>query len=185
MGQAGINRSVALWNDLRAEGTKISAVGSSDVHGVTQSGHFTHHYTIVFAKERTEEAILEAVRNGLCVAVEDSGEEIGREKRCYGSHRMVTYALFLLNYYFPHQERLCAGEGVAMRGYLMGEIGKKAIVEEALRTEEHRQRYFGKMPPLLPSLSLRRTVKRWRNVQLSGPKTKGSGIKTDKPNFQI
>ena len=41
MSQVGINRSINLWADLRAEGLKISIVGSSDVHNLEKSATFS------------------------------------------------------------------------------------------------------------------------------------------------
>lgn len=115
MGQLGVNLSVALWNDLRAEGCRIPVVGSSDVHSIAKSFVFPHLFTVCFAEANENDAIISAVKNGLCVAVEATGTEYERHYRCYGSLRLVTYAQFLLNHYFPHYTRVCQGEGVAMR----------------------------------------------------------------------
>ena len=119
MGQRGNNRSVALWADLRAEGLSIPVVGSSDVHGLPKST-FGYLFTLCFAKGNDNDSIIEAVKNGRSVAVEAIGEDDARQNRCYGSLRLVSYAQFLLQHYYPKLQRICQGEGVAMRAYAMG-----------------------------------------------------------------
>lgn len=53
MGQEGVNRSIALWADLRAEGVSIPVVGSSDVHGLEKAKTFPHYFTVCFAEKKT------------------------------------------------------------------------------------------------------------------------------------
>lgn len=177
MGQAGVNRSVALWGDLRAEGLNIPVVGSSDVHGVEKAYSFPHFFTLCFAKEPTVEGVMQAVQQGCTVAVEATGDEYARHFRCYGSLRLVTYAQFLLQQYFPQQQRICQGEGVAMRAYAMGEAPAALIDLQAEHTESFRRRFFGQNKPVLPSEDVRSFEEKWRDVQRSGPITKGSGLK--------
>lgn len=185
MGQAGVNRSVALWGDLRAEGLKIPVVGSSDVHGIEKAYSFPHFFTICFAKENTVEGVLEAVKGGMSVAVEATGDEYARHWRCYGSLRLVTYAQFLLQNYFPQQQRICQGEGVAMRAYAMGDATAALIEMQAEQTETFRARYFGRKEAYLPGKAERDFEDKWRGVQRSGPQTKGSGLKTPPVTLQI
>ena len=45
----------------------------------------------------------------------------GEEERVYGSYRMVKYARFLLDCYFPLHDEWCAEEGSLMREYIMGD----------------------------------------------------------------
>jgi hypothetical protein len=61
MGQAGVNLSVALWGDLRAEGLSIPVVGSSDVHSVSVTENFPGHFTLCFAETNENDAIIAAV----------------------------------------------------------------------------------------------------------------------------
>lgn len=186
MGLVGNNRSVALWADLRAEaGLKIPVVGSSDVHGVENSSTFPHHFTICFAEKNENDSIIDAVRNGRCVAVDSQGSDYTIANRCYGSLRLVSYAQFLLKKYYPALQRLCQGEGVAMRAYAMGEVGKETIEVQGRVTENFRKRFFGELSPVLPSAEMLEFEARWREVQLAGPNTKGSLAHSEKPSFQI
>jgi len=185
MGQAGNNQSVAMWADLRSEGLKISVVGSSDVHGIEKSATFRNLFTLCFAKENTNDAIVDAVKNGRSVAVEASGEGAERQYRCYGDFRLVSYAQFLLKHYYPQLQRICQGEGVAMRAYAMGEAEKELIELQAAQAENFSLRFLGKKPPVLPSAEILAFEEKWRDVQRSGPQTKGSGVNFPPVTMQI
>lgn len=175
MGHIGNNRSVALWAELRAEaGLKIPVVGSSDVHGMQGAGTFPYHFTICFAEANENDAIVDAVRNGRCVAVDAFGEDYARQNRCYGSLRLVSYAQFLLQRYFPARQRVCQGEGVAMRAYAIGEADQSLIEVQAEASENFRKRFFGELPPALPTAEMLAFEEKHRAVQLAGPTTRGS-----------
>ena len=185
MGQIGNNRSVALWGDLRAEGLKISVVGSSDVHTLEKAYSFPHYFTICFAKDKQAGSVAEAVKAGLSVAVEAVGDEYARQYRCYGALRLVSYAQFLLTHYFPQQQRACQGEGVAMRAYAMGEADAALIEVQAAHTESLRARFFGEEPAVVPSDGIIAFENKWREVHLQGPLTKGSGLSAPPVTRQI
>lgn len=185
MGQMGNNLSVAMWAELRAEGINIPVVGSSDVHKLEGKLYFPYLFTISFAKERTAESVVESIKQGMTVAVESTGAEYDLQFRCYGSYRLVAYAHFLLNKYFLPMQRICAGEGVAMRAYAMGEADKQLIEIQAAHSEHFRLRFFGKEPPILPSDDILDFEERWREVQRNGPQTRGSGIFTPPVTMQI
>lgn len=177
MTQDDNNRSVAFWGDLRAEGLKISVVGSSDIHNLRNYEHFPGHFTICFAKENTNDAIVEAIKNGLSVAVETAGFEPNKQYRCYGSTRLVTYAHFLLKYYFPKLQRLTAGAGVAMRAYTMEDTTAELINMHTQLADKFTKRFFGRIAPILPSEKLLSFEQKAREAQLTkGPKTRGSSI---------
>lgn len=176
MQQAGNNRSVALWQELCMEGCRLPVVGSSDVHGLERSGTFPHLFTIAFASDASHDAVVDAVRRGNSVAVEAAGTEYERCFRCYGSLRLVTYAQFLLQHYFPNQQRLAHGAGMAMRAYAMEDADAVLVEKAAEQVERYRSRFFGKQPPLFPSQKMLDFEQRWREVQLNGPVTKGSSI---------
>jgi len=185
MTQPDINRSVALWSELRAEGLSIAVVGSSDVHGIEASPFFPHNFTICFAEENTNDAIIAAIKAQNSVAVESAGEEYGRQYRCYGSLRLVSYAQFLLKFYFPAMCRVCQGEGVAMRSYAMGLADAKLIELQAEQTADFRNRFFGRIEAPLPNADIIEFEAKWRKVQLAGPISKGSVIDTDTVSRQI
>lgn len=186
MGHVGNNRSVALWAELRAEaGLKIPVVGSSDVHGMQGGGTFPYHFTICFAEANENDAIIEAVRSGRSVAVDAFGEDYARQNRCYGSLRLVSYAQFLLQRYFPARQRVCQGEGVAMRAYAIGEADKTLIEAQAAASDAFRKRFFGELPPVLPTEEMLEFEERRRAIHLAGPTTKGSLAFMDTVTRQI
>ena len=175
MGVDGVNMSVAMWNDLRAYGLNISVVGSSDVHTL-EGKNFAYHFTVVFAKDNTPEAVIQAVRDGYSVAVEMSGGEDDREYRCYGSMRLVIYTQFLLGGYFKRTAQITAGEGVAMRRYLIGEEDGALLSAMQDRTGAFYRRFFGIDPPVLPDKNRLDYENKWRGVQLNSPETRGSSL---------
>ena len=177
MGQVGINRSINLWADLRSEGLKISIVGSSDAHGLEKSATFSHTFTVCFAEKNENDAIIDAVRAGRTVAVEAAGEGYDRHYRCYGNLRLVSYVHFLLQHYFPKRQRICQGEGTAMRAYLMGEVDAAMLEAQVAYSSDWRDRFLGKKPPVLPSAAIRDFEARALAVHATGPVTKGSRIK--------
>lgn len=177
MGQVGINRSINLWADLRSEGLKISIVGSSDAHGLEKSATFSHTFSICFAEKNENDAIIDAVRAGMNVAVEAVGNEYDRQYRCYGNLRLVSYAHFLLQNYFPKRQRICQGEGTAMRAYLMGEVDAAMLEAQVAYSGAYRDRFLGRIPPVLPSQAIRDFESRALAIHATGPITKGSRIK--------
>jgi hypothetical protein len=180
----GINRAVALWQELRCEGHRISVVGSSDVHKIAGLD-FPNHFTVCFAKANTTQEILQSVREGMSVAVELSGREEEREFRAYGDFRLVSYAQFLLRFYFPEWERICRGEGVAMRRYAMGQTPAATLEAQVAQSMDFRDTFFGKKAPVLPDNEMLALEDAWRAVQLDGPRSKGSLVFQDPPTLQI
>ena len=129
--------------------------------------------------------MVDAVKAGYSVAVEAVGDEYNRQFRCYGSLRMVTYANFLLKTYFPVMQRICQGEGAAMRAYAMNDAPAQLIELQSAQSEKFRRRFFGLEECLVPDAAAIAFEEKWRAVQLDGPITKGSKIDAAKPNFQI
>lgn len=169
------NRSAALWNELRAEGYDIPAVGSSDTHS-TEEEPFGNYFTVCFAADNTNEAIVDAVRRGYSLAVEGTGVERGREYHCYGKLRLVHYTHFLLKNFFTPMQRICQGEGVAMRAYAMCDAPRELIELQVKQSEDFRARFFGQKPARLPNGEIIDQIARARERQLQGPITKGSTL---------
>lgn len=180
----GNNMSVAAWQELRVEGYNINVVGSSDVHEMDDS--FGGHFSVVFAKGNDRESILEAVKNGLSVAVEAGGDGKVRQYRCYGSLRLVTYVQFLLRNYFNKTCQIAEGEGVAMRRYLVGEEDGALLSAMAGRVDRFYGQFFGRIAAPVPSKERQAFEAKWREVHAQGPLTKGSFIKLydDKHNIR-
>lgn len=182
----GNNRSIAHWADLRANGLKIPVVGSSDVHKLEKSDTFPHLFTICFAKSNTPDDIIASVKAGNSVAVEATGTEYGREYRCYGSLRLVSFAQYLLTHFFPARQRICQGEGAAMRAYTMGDADASLIEALAEQSETFRARFFGRKAPRLPDAKMLAFENKWRERHIAeGPITKGSAIDSETVTRQI
>ena len=187
MGQGGSNLSVAMWADLRAEGESINVVGSSDVHALNRVSTFPNHFTICFAEENENDSLVNAVKDGMSVAVEAIGTEYERRFYAYGSFRLVAYAQFLLTHYFPKLQRICQGEGIAMRSYASGEATDKRLIElQVEQSESFRDRFFGRAPAILPTKEILDFENKWRETHITvGPTTKGSHITAEKITRQI
>ena len=63
-------------------------------------------------------------------------QDIEPIEHVYGSYRLVKYARFLLDRYFPTHDELCVEEGILMREYALGdsETGER-LKDMADRTE--------------------------------------------------
>ena len=182
----GNNRSVNLWSELRAEGLNISVVGSSDVHSMSKKeGTYPDQFTVCFAQKNENDAIIQAIKGGYSVAVYAHGDEYNRYFDCFGSLRLVSYAQFLLKYYFSMMQRTVQGIGVAMRAYAMNDAPKEMITLQAEYAEKVADRYFGRQAPKLPDETIIAFEDKWRAVHLDGPVTKGSAIDSDIVNRQI
>lgn len=112
------NLQIALYCDQLAKGRKIAIVGTSDSHGTDPADLFGVGRTIVFAKDNEFASLCDAIKSFYSVAIEAQPNE---EPRVYGSYRLVNYARFLLNHFFPLHNELCVEEGVLMREYVLGD----------------------------------------------------------------
>jgi predicted metal-dependent phosphoesterase TrpH len=113
--QAQIN----FWQEMRSRGVSVPITGSSDNHRTVNGGYFDRSKMLAFCDSLEREKIMEAVRSGQVVAIEQyTGEEL---PRLYGSLRYTEYAFFLLNEYFPLHDELCFEEGRLMKDYVCGD----------------------------------------------------------------
>ena len=119
--------AVALWEEVRAEGVKIPVVGSTDSHRTDAANPklpAPGGYTFVFAPDRSEAALLDAIRagNSLCVRADGAGEFI------LGGYRLTKFARFLLDKFYPVYMRLCHGQGTLMADWpVTGEPEAKLV----------------------------------------------------------
>ena len=105
--------AVALWEEMRAEGVRIPVVGSTDSHRTDAANPklpAPGGYTFAFAPDRSEAALLNAIRagNSLCVRADGASEFV------FGSFRLTKFARFLLDKFYPVYMRLCHGQGTLM-----------------------------------------------------------------------
>lgn len=108
--------TVALWTEMQAQGHRIPVVGCTDSHYTDANN--PHHparggYTLVFSKDRSEPNLLSAICDGRSVAINATGDP----ERIYGPYRLVKYARFLLDNYYPIYKRLCHNQGVLLSEY--------------------------------------------------------------------
>lgn len=135
------NLQLSFYMEERANGVNIPFVGSSDSHGTDPAIYFGMVRTVVLAESTEKQAIFDAIRSRRCAAVEHYPEE---EPRVWGDFRMVKYVRFLLRFYFPLHDALCAEEGRLMKDYLLGEQGAADRLRDCHgRTEALADRLLG------------------------------------------
>lgn len=136
------NLQQAFYASLLAEGMNLPIVGSSDSHGTTNAAYFEESSTIAFSTDESWEAVRDAVTGHRCVAVEHYHGEMPRVQ---GPYRLVKYAQFLVNEYFPQHDELCRMEGDWMHADLDGELDCLTLIERcAKRVRAFQARCFGR-----------------------------------------
>jgi len=121
------NKQVALYYDAKIRGkNEIPIVGNSDSHGTIDIHWFDYTKTIVFASKNRTEDIIEAVKGNYSVAVETP---LNEQIRAYGSYRLVNYAHFLMNHWFPIHDALCVEEGRLMKEVYLSREGARERIE--------------------------------------------------------
>jgi hypothetical protein len=129
--------------EKRGKRMKLPLVGASDSHGTINSNWFDHKYTVVFAKSRSRKDILDAIRSGMCCAVEVYEDSVNYT--VHGQYRLSSYARFLCENYFPRTRKFCELEGHLMREYILGYSEAKALLDARSDTSDNFYKlYFGK-----------------------------------------
>lgn len=108
--------TVALWAEMQAQGHRIPVVGCTDSHYTDANNPHRPArggYTLVFAPDRSEHSLLDAIRNNRSLAVNATGDPA----RIQGPYRLVKFARFLLDNYYPIYQRLCHNQGVVLSEY--------------------------------------------------------------------
>ena len=91
-------------------------IGITDTHSTLKDiSIFGKNYTIVFVDECSEFGIIEAIRNKYSVSVDGVGNTI-----CHGEIRLIKYATFLIEHYFPTHDQIVRIEGEIMQRILEG-----------------------------------------------------------------
>lgn len=132
--------TVALWAEMQAQGHRIPVVGCTDSHYTdANSPHRPARggYTLVFAADRGERSILNAIRDGRSLAV----NAIGDPERIQGPYRLVKFARFLLDNYYPIYQRLCHNQGVIMSEYSADSVQLLSMLNE--RSQAFSHAFFG------------------------------------------
>ena len=129
-----------LYYEMKAKGIDHPVVGSTDSHGSTEHNrNALICSTIIFAKENTREALIEAVKEKYSIAV----DTISTEYRLVGDFRLMKYASFLMENYFPLHDLACKAEGYYMNLYSLGDERAKKILEDMKgQIPEMQRKYF-------------------------------------------
>ncbi len=171
-----INMQLALWQDKALQGNYLPPVGSTDSHNHDSDAGFARRFTVIFAKDNTTEAILEAIKKGYTVAADACTKDIN-EARFYGSMRLVMFAHFLYDNYFNETWRLSVGEGILMRRYAEGEEVGDILSSLADTVENFYKKFYGITKPEGVPARTKAFLDKARKIQVdSGLKTNGSTV---------
>lgn len=120
--------SIEKLTELREQGINYPVLATTDAHSILNQGNA---YTIAFPKsnrwEDMKQAILEKRSIAVCDATYNELELDKRDTMMYGNRRLIKYAHFLIEEYFPEHDKLIAEEGKALK-----EIVEKGESEERL-----------------------------------------------------
>ena len=131
-------QTVRYYEDW-AKGYRYPIVGASDSHNSNPSnGNKMLGATIVLSPENERAALIRSVKDFYSVAVDN----ISAEPRMVGDSRMVRYCWFLLNFYFPQHDALCAEEGRLMKQYAVGTEEEKQEAVALLKALHGRVRRY-------------------------------------------
>lgn len=130
----------AFYYDMKAKGIDHPVVGSTDSHGSTE--HYRNALicsTIVFAKANERKSLIEAIKDRYSVAV----DTISAEYRLVGDFRLIKYASFLMENYFPIHDLACKAEGYYMKQYACGDKrAEKVLASMKGQIPEMQKKYF-------------------------------------------
>ena len=115
----------SFYYEMKARGVEHPVVGSTDTHGSTEHNpNAAICSTIVFAERNTREDLIRAIKDRYSLAV----DTISAEYRLVGDFRLVKYASFLMENYFPLHDMACRAEGYYMNRTLAGDAQAKTIL---------------------------------------------------------
>jgi hypothetical protein len=110
------NLQASLARTILGNFDGVPIIGITDAHYYTTDSICGKHFTIVFSKSNSKDCVLEALRSGFTVAV----ELVNGTPLCYGEHRLVKFAEFLLKNYFPSRDLTAKKEALsAKQKYLL------------------------------------------------------------------
>ena len=115
-----------LYYEMKAKGIDHPIVGSTDSHSsiAEHNRNALICSTIVFAPENTREALIDSIKHKYSVAV----DTISTEYRVVGDFRLVKYAGFLMEQYFPLHDLACKAEGYYMNRHIAGDERASAVL---------------------------------------------------------
>ena len=137
----------AFYYDMKAKGYDRPVVGSTDSHTSTEYYKDTLKFnnltgsTIVFAKENSRESLISAIKESYSVAVDTTTNEY---YNIVGDFRLIKYASFLIEHYFPLHDLACKAEGYYAKQYLTQDDGRALDVLKSLKGQipDMQKKYF-------------------------------------------
>jgi hypothetical protein len=129
-----------LYYEMKAKGIDVPVVGSTDSHGSTEHNrNALICSTIVFSKENTPSALISAIKEKYSIAV----DTISTEYRLVGDFRLMKYASFLMENYFPLHDLACRAEGYYLNRVIAGDARAEQILK-AMKGQipELQKKYF-------------------------------------------
>jgi hypothetical protein len=131
-------RSLARYLDYRAAGGTIPILGNSDTHRTDHT--YGTYWTLILARERTPEGVLEAIAAGWsvpCTTVKPVHmHQRAAEMQAYGPFELVDYAYFLEQRFFPQHDVLCEKEAaLAYRAWRGEKLAPEVMPEQVARME--------------------------------------------------
>ena len=129
-----------FYYEMKAKGIDHPVVGSTDSHGSTEHNrNALICSTIVFAKKNTAKELISAIKKKYSIAV----DTISTEYRLVGDFRLMKYASFLLENYFPIHDLACKAEGYYMNRYIAGDKRAEKILRSMKgQIPEMQKKYF-------------------------------------------
>lgn len=92
-------------------------IGITDTHStLDEISIFGKNYTIVFVDDFSESGVISSIRSGQSISVDGVGTNV----ICHGSLRLIKYATFLIEHYFPAHDMIVQTEGELMQRVLEG-----------------------------------------------------------------
>ena len=129
----------ALYYEECMNGRKHPIVGATDSHGSTaENRNWDICSTIVFAKNNERKDIISAVKDRYSVAV----DTISKEYRLVGDFRLIKYASFLMERYFPIHDKQAYIDGEMTYQYAIGNATKNEVESVADRAKRLIEKYI-------------------------------------------
>lgn len=132
------NLASLTYLEIKNKHKYLAPMGNTDAHDIDHDA--LERFTIVFAKEKTNNSIVDAIRNGLTCAVVKRGEN---NHQFMGNSDLAHYAYFLIQEYFPkHQELRNKLAKLYVDELINNEHFQTKIENTKRRLEEHYNNFF-------------------------------------------
>ena len=132
------------YYEAKAKGHIFPVVGSTDSHNSYPANRNAFICeTLVFSPENERRALIAAVKDCRCVAVDTLDEHF----RLVGDSRLIRYGCFLLKHFFPRHDELSFEEGRLMKQFAKGTPEEKEDAAATIRAisgrmKKQREKYF-------------------------------------------